>query len=169
MPSLRPRLIPTFFMADTTAMASAMDTDTDTPMATMATTERGVLRPSLRPRLIPTFFMVDTTDMETLAKSISLPSPKIRGTMKSRTHGSEKAHYEITVEHQEPRKDSGDQSPPILTPCDIEEKTCALSELDNARISSSNVPKITSRDDTDSGKAAAFEVKKVDTTVTVTD
>merc|ERR550525_1500416 len=61
MPSLRPRLIPTFFMVDTTAMASAMDTDT--PMATMATTERGVLRPSLRPRPIPTFFMVDTTDM----------------------------------------------------------------------------------------------------------
>merc|ERR1711879_429896 len=61
MPSLRPRLIPTFFMADTTAMASAMDTDTATPMATMATTERGVLRPSLRPRPIPTFFMADTT------------------------------------------------------------------------------------------------------------
>merc|ERR1712210_366348 len=36
-PSLRPRLIPTFFMVDTTAMASAMDTDTDTdtPMATI--------------------------------------------------------------------------------------------------------------------------------------
>merc|ERR1711894_729451 len=63
MPSQRPRLIPTFFMADTTAMASAMDTDTDTPMATMATTARGVLRLSLRPRPIPTFFMVDTTDM----------------------------------------------------------------------------------------------------------
>merc|ERR1712203_882118 len=47
----------------TTDMASAMDTDTDTPMATMATTERGVLRPSLRPRPIPTFFMADTTDM----------------------------------------------------------------------------------------------------------
>merc|ERR1712208_153317 len=31
---------------------SAMDTDTDTPMATMATTARGVLRPSLRPRPI---------------------------------------------------------------------------------------------------------------------
>merc|ERR1711997_438466 len=60
MPSLRPRLIPTFFMADTTAMASAMDTDTDIPMATMA---RGVLMPSLRPRPIPTFFMADTTDM----------------------------------------------------------------------------------------------------------
>merc|ERR1711918_194401 len=63
MPSLRPRLIPTFFMVDTTAMASAMDTDTDTPMATMVTTARGVLRPSLRPRPIPTFYMVDTTDM----------------------------------------------------------------------------------------------------------
>merc|ERR1712038_1724405 len=62
-PSLRPRLIPTFFMVDTTDMASAMDTDTATPMATMATTERGVLRPSLRPRPIPTFFMADTTDM----------------------------------------------------------------------------------------------------------
>merc|ERR1711974_436540 len=45
------------------AMASAMDTDTDTPMATTATMERGVLRLSLRPRLIPTFFMADTTDM----------------------------------------------------------------------------------------------------------
>merc|ERR1712062_142860 len=63
MPSLRPRRIPTFFMADTTAMASAMDTDTATPMATMATTARGVLMLSLRPRLIPTFFMADTTDM----------------------------------------------------------------------------------------------------------
>merc|ERR1712038_1197574 len=61
MPSLRPRLIPTFFMADTTAMA--LDTDTDTPMATMATTARGVLMPSLRPRPIPTFFMADTTAM----------------------------------------------------------------------------------------------------------
>merc|ERR1712060_984748 len=63
MPNLRPRLIPTFFMADTTAMASAMDTAMDIPMATMATTERGVLMPSLRPRPIPTFFMADTTDM----------------------------------------------------------------------------------------------------------
>merc|ERR1719266_2051811 len=45
------------------AMASAMDTAMDIPMATMATTERGVLMPSLRPRLIPTFFMADTTDM----------------------------------------------------------------------------------------------------------
>merc|ERR1712038_2088298 len=44
-------------------MASAMDTAMDIPMATTATTERGVLRPSLRPRPIPTFFMVDTTDM----------------------------------------------------------------------------------------------------------
>merc|ERR1712088_713999 len=44
-------------------MASAMDTAMDIPMATTATTERGVLMPSLRPRLIPTFFMVDTTDM----------------------------------------------------------------------------------------------------------
>merc|ERR1719340_381713 len=35
----------------------------DIPMATMATTARGVLRLSLRPRPIPTFFMVDTTDM----------------------------------------------------------------------------------------------------------
>merc|ERR1712203_419640 len=33
------------------------------PYATMATTERGVLRPSLRPRPIPTFCMADTTDM----------------------------------------------------------------------------------------------------------
>merc|ERR1712186_316577 len=40
-----------------------MDTAMDIPMATMATTERGVLRPSLKPRLIPTFFMADTTDM----------------------------------------------------------------------------------------------------------
>merc|ERR1712038_1270481 len=36
MLSLRPRLIPTFFMVDTMAMASAMDTATDTPMATTA-------------------------------------------------------------------------------------------------------------------------------------
>merc|ERR1712020_115003 len=49
--------------AGTMAMASAMDTAMDIPMATMATTERGVLMPSLRPRLIPTFFMADTTDM----------------------------------------------------------------------------------------------------------
>merc|ERR1719211_721552 len=37
----------------------------DIPMATTATTERGVLMLSLslRPRLIPTFFMADTTDM----------------------------------------------------------------------------------------------------------
>merc|ERR1712088_1226095 len=47
----------------TMAMASAMDTAMDIPMATMATTERGVLRPSLRPRPIPTFCMADTTDM----------------------------------------------------------------------------------------------------------
>merc|ERR1711974_200692 len=40
-----------------------MDTAMDFPMATMATTARGVLRLSLRPRPIPTFFMVDTTDM----------------------------------------------------------------------------------------------------------
>merc|ERR1712062_577443 len=60
---LRLRLTPICSTAGTMAMASAMDTVMDIPMATMATTERGVLRPSLRPRLIPTFFMVDTTDM----------------------------------------------------------------------------------------------------------
>merc|ERR1739848_87485 len=61
MPRLR--LIPICSTAGTMAMASAMDTAMDIPMATMATTERGVLMPSLRPRLIPTFFMADTTDM----------------------------------------------------------------------------------------------------------
>merc|ERR1712010_157712 len=61
MPRLR--LTPICSTAGTMAMASAMDTAMDIPMATMATMERGVLRPSLRPRLIPTFFMADTTDM----------------------------------------------------------------------------------------------------------
>merc|ERR1712141_452302 len=61
--SPRLRLTPICSTAGTMAMASAMDTAMDIPMATMATTERGVLRLSLRPRLIPTFFMADTTDM----------------------------------------------------------------------------------------------------------
>merc|ERR1712001_300174 len=61
MPRLR--LTPICSTAGTMAMASAMDTAMDIPMATMATTERGVLRLSLRPRLIPTFFTADTTDM----------------------------------------------------------------------------------------------------------
>merc|ERR1712010_387508 len=60
MPRLR--LTPICSTVGTMAMASAMDTAMDIPMATTATTERGVLMPSLRPRLIPTFFMVDTTD-----------------------------------------------------------------------------------------------------------
>ena len=107
--------------------------------------------------------------METLAKSISLPSPKIRGTMKSRTHGSEKAHYEITVEHQEPRKDSGDQSPPILTPCDIDEKSAFSEGFKSAQISNSTLSNDTSKDSVDSSlNSASLTVKKVDTTVTVT-
>merc|ERR1712037_961556 len=91
MPSLRPRLIPTFFMVDTTAMASAMDTDTDTPMAT---TERGVLRPSLRPRPIPTFFMADTTDMvSATATAMATRMPTEDTTTESRPLGySDKLH-----------------------------------------------------------------------------
>merc|ERR1712244_184217 len=90
MPSLRPRLIPTFFMADTTAMASAMDTDTATPMATMATMARGVLMLSLRPRPIPTFFMADTTDM-VLATATRMPTEDT--TTESRPLGySDKLH-----------------------------------------------------------------------------
>merc|ERR1712210_143360 len=94
MPSLRPRLIPTFFMVDTTAMASAMDTDTDTPMATMATTERGVLRPSLRARPIPTFFMADTTDMvSATATAMATRMPTEDTTTESRPLGySDKLH-----------------------------------------------------------------------------
>ena len=107
--------------------------------------------------------------METLAKSISLPSPRLRSTMKNNMHGSSKAHYEITVEHQEPRKDSGDQSPPILTPCDIEDKSCELSDYNSAQNSNTSMHKTASKDELDSTKPFAFEVKKVDTTVTVTD
>merc|ERR1712083_360621 len=94
MPSLRPRLIPTFFMADTTDMVSAMDTDTDTPMATMATTARGVLRPSLRPRPIPTFFMVDTMDMvSATATAMATRMPTEDTTTESRPLGySDKLH-----------------------------------------------------------------------------
>ena len=99
--------------------------------------------------------------MDTLAKSISLPSPKLLGTKKHNMHGSSKAHYEITVEHQEPRKDSGEQSPPILTPCDIEDKSSEFSSAQNSRKSS--------KDELDSSKSSSFDVKKVDTTVTVTD
>merc|ERR1712083_261127 len=85
---------PTFFMADTTAMASAMDTDTDTPMATMATTARGVLMPSLRPRPIPTFFMVDTTDMvSATAMAMATRMPTEDTTTESRPLGfSDKLH-----------------------------------------------------------------------------
>merc|ERR1712038_729936 len=94
MPSLRPRLIPTFFMVDTTDMVSAMDTDTDIPMVTMATTARGVLRPSLRPRPIPTFFMADTTDMvSATATAMATRMPMEDTTTESRPLGySDKLH-----------------------------------------------------------------------------
>ena len=108
--------------------------------------------------------------IETLAKSISLPSTKIRGTMKNNPHGSTKAQYELTVEHQEPRKDSGDHSPPILTPCDMEEKKSVLTDcVGSVQNSPSNLSKDTSKDSIGSIKTSAVvEVKKVDTTVTVT-
>ena len=101
--------------------------------------------------------------MESLAKSISLPSPKIRGVMKSHTttHGSTKAQYEITVEHQEPRKDSGDHSPPILTPCDTTKVFPSADAMSNSMTNSS-------KDSIDSIKPTQVEVKKVDTTVSVT-
>merc|ERR1712037_317742 len=52
-PSLRPRLIPTFFMVDTTDMVSATATAMDTPTDT-DTTARGVLIPLLLPPLSDT-------------------------------------------------------------------------------------------------------------------
>ena len=108
--------------------------------------------------------------IESLAKSISLPSPKIRGAMKSNANSSTKAHYEITVEHQEPRKDSGDHSPPILSPCDIEEKRSVFTDsINSTQISKNSLSRGTSKESVDLNKKSAFtEVKKVDTTVTVT-
>merc|ERR1739844_373710 len=56
------------------------DTAMDIPMATTATTARGVLMPSLRPRLIPTFFMADTTDM-VWATATAMDTPTDTDTM----------------------------------------------------------------------------------------
>ena len=112
--------------------------------------------------------------MESLAKSISLPSPKIRGAMKTHAYGSTKAQYEIKVEHQEQRKDSGDDSPHILTPCDVEDKRFLNDDFNLVRNTKSSLLKDTSKDSMDSIKTAtttttsSVEVKKVDTTVSVT-
>merc|ERR1712157_440974 len=61
-PHPRPRLTPTSCTVATTAM--------DTPTATTATTERGVLM--LSPRLIPTCCMVDTMAMATATATPTL-------------------------------------------------------------------------------------------------